>query len=158
MGLDGSVPWLCLPRFDSEPLLCGLLDREHGGHFALTVEDLREARQYYEPDTAVLVTEMRGPSGLVRITDALGLRAGADLSDDAGASRGELVRSAVVLDGAVRLRAELRPRGGAQTGPWPAGWKCRRPGARTCGCICGPATRWTACAPCTTCGKAIASM
>jgi GH15 family glucan-1,4-alpha-glucosidase len=115
VGLDDSITWLCLPRFDSEPLLCGLLDHEHGGHFALTVEDLRDARQYYEPDTAVLATELRGPTGLVKITDAMALRAGADLSDDAGASRGELVRSAVVLDGTVRLRKELRPWGGAQT-------------------------------------------
>lgn len=84
VGLDGSIPWLCLPRFDSEPLLCGLLDHARGGHFTLTVEDLLEGRQRYEPDTAVLVTEMRGPTGLVRITDALALRAGADLSDDAG--------------------------------------------------------------------------
>jgi hypothetical protein len=28
VGLDGSVLWLCLPRFDSEPLFCGLLDHE----------------------------------------------------------------------------------------------------------------------------------
>ena len=27
VGLDGSISWLCLPRFDSEPLWCGLLDR-----------------------------------------------------------------------------------------------------------------------------------
>ncbi|MFI7421115.1 glycoside hydrolase family 15 protein [Nonomuraea sp. NPDC049684] len=114
VALDGSIPWLCLPRFDSDPLLCGLLDREHGGCFTLTTDDLREARQYYEPDTAVLVTELRGPSGVVRITDALVLRAGADLSDDAGGGRGELVRSAVVLAGEVRLRAELAPRGGGQ--------------------------------------------
>ncbi|MGV9302918.1 glycoside hydrolase family 15 protein [Nonomuraea sp. NPDC003727] len=115
VGLDGSIRWLCLPRFDSEPLLCGLLDHARGGHFTLTVEDLREARQRYEPDTAVLVTELRGPSGSVRITDALALRAGADLSDDAGASRAELVRSVQVLDGTVRVSAELWPRGGAQT-------------------------------------------
>ncbi|MFG1944159.1 glycoside hydrolase family 15 protein [Nonomuraea sp. NPDC048826] len=114
VGLDGSIPWLCLPRFDSEPLVCGLLDHERGGHFTLTVEDLQEARHFYEPDTAVLVTELRGPTGLVRITDALALRAGADLSDDAGAGRSELVRSAVVLHGTVRLRAELEPRGGGQ--------------------------------------------
>ncbi|MGN9787691.1 glycoside hydrolase family 15 protein [Nonomuraea sp. ZG12] len=114
IGLDGSIPWLCLPRFDSEPLVCGLLDHARGGQFTLTVEDLLEARQFYEPDTAVLVTELRGPAGLVRITDALALRAGADLSDDAGAGRAELVRSAVVLSGTVRLRAELEPRGGGQ--------------------------------------------
>ncbi|MFB4284272.1 MULTISPECIES: glycoside hydrolase family 15 protein [unclassified Nonomuraea] len=114
VGLDGSIPWLCLPRFDSDPLLCGLLDHERGGHFTLTVDDLREARQFYEPDTAVLVTELRGPTGLVRITDALALRADADLSDDAGGGRAELVRSAVVQAGTVRLRAELEPRGGGQ--------------------------------------------
>ncbi|GGT39295.1 glycoside hydrolase family 15 protein [Nonomuraea spiralis] len=114
VGVDGSIPWLCLPTFDSDPLLCGLLDHRRGGHFTLTLDDLLEARHYYEPDTAVLVTELRGPDGLVRITDALALRAGADLSDDAGGGRGELVRSAVVLDGSVRLRAELEPRGGGQ--------------------------------------------
>ncbi|MEU6791127.1 glycoside hydrolase family 15 protein [Nonomuraea wenchangensis] len=112
VGLDGSIPWLCLPRFDSEPLLCGLLDHAEGGHFTLAVDDAQEARQRYEPDTAVLVTELRGPTGLVRITDALALRAGADLSDDAGAGRGELIRSAAVVHGTVRLRAELEPRGG----------------------------------------------
>ncbi|MEV5493897.1 glycoside hydrolase family 15 protein [Nonomuraea fuscirosea] len=114
VGLDGSIPWLCLPRFDDEPLLCGLLDHARGGEFALTLDDLRAARQFYEPDTAVLVTELQGPTGLVRITDALALRAGSDLSDDAGAGRAELVRCAVVLDGTVRLRAELEPRGGGQ--------------------------------------------
>ncbi|NBF00597.1 glycoside hydrolase family 15 protein [Nonomuraea sp. K271] len=114
VGVDGSISWLCLPRFDSDPLLCGLLDDERGGHFVLTVDGLREARQFYVPDTAVLVTELRGPTGLVRITDALVLRAGADLSDDAGGGRCELVRSAVVRSGTVRLRAELEPYGGGQ--------------------------------------------
>ena len=114
VAVDGSIPWLCLPAFDSPPLLCGLLDHAHGGHFTLTVEGLVEARQRYEPDTAVLVTELRGPAGLVRVTDALALRPDADLTDDAGASRAELVRSALVVDGAVRLRAELSPRGGGE--------------------------------------------
>ncbi|KAB2375364.1 glycoside hydrolase family 15 protein [Actinomadura montaniterrae] len=130
VGPDGSIPWLCLPRFDSDPLLCGLLDHERGGHFTLTVDGLREARQYYEPDTAVLVTEMRGPTGLLRVTDALGLRADADLSDDAGGSRAELVRSAVVLDGTVRLRAELRPWGGAQTRVLASGLEVQAPRRR----------------------------
>jgi alpha,alpha-trehalase len=92
-----------------------LLDRERGGHFTIAPDGLTEARQRYQPDTGVLVTEMRGPSGLVRLTDALALRSGADLTDDAAGGRGELVRSAVVLDGNVRLRVDLEPRGGAQT-------------------------------------------
>ncbi|MFD9125358.1 glycoside hydrolase family 15 protein [Kitasatospora sp. NPDC059571] len=114
VGLDGSIPWMCLPRFDAEPLFCGLLDHRRGGHFTLAPEDPVEARQRYEPDTGVLTTELRSATGLVRITDALALRSAADLTDDVPAGRGELVRSAVVLAGSVRLRADLEPRGGAQ--------------------------------------------
>jgi GH15 family glucan-1,4-alpha-glucosidase len=113
-GLDGAIAWLCVPRFHSEPLLCGLLDHTRGGQFTVAPEDLVEARQRYEPDSAVLVTELRSTTGLVRITDALALRSGADLTDDAPASRAELVRSAVVLAGTVRLRVEVTPRGGGQ--------------------------------------------
>jgi alpha,alpha-trehalase len=114
VGLDGSIPWLCLPRFDSEPLFCGLLDQAGGGQLRVTPEDLVEARQRYEPDTGVLVTELRSRTGVVRVTDALALRSGADLTDDAPAGRAELVRSAEVVSGTVRLRVDVEPYGGAQ--------------------------------------------
>jgi GH15 family glucan-1,4-alpha-glucosidase len=113
VGLDGGVHWLCLPRFDSEPLFCGLLDHAKGGHFTVAPDEVIEARQRYEPDTAVLVTELRGPTGVLAVTDALALRPGTDLSDDAPAGRQELIRSAVVLDGSVRVRVEIDPRGDA---------------------------------------------
>ena len=113
VALDGSVLWLCLPRFDSDPLFCGLLDEARGGRFTVAPDEVVEARQSYEADTAVLITELRSPTGLVAVTDALALRPGTDLSDDAPAGRRELIRSAVVLDGTVRLRVELEPRGGA---------------------------------------------
>ena len=31
VGRDGTMPWLCVPRFDSEPVFCALLDRTRGG-------------------------------------------------------------------------------------------------------------------------------
>ncbi|MBB5897973.1 glycoside hydrolase family 15 protein [Kutzneria kofuensis] len=128
VGLDGSIPWLCLPRFDSEPLFAGLLDHARGGHFTVAPEDVVEARQRYEPDTAVLTTELATATGRVQVADALALRSGADLTDDTPAQRAELVRSAVVLDGDVRLRVDLRPRGGAQVGPRFSGLELRLPG------------------------------
>ncbi len=128
VGLDGSIPWLCLPRFDSDPLFCGLLDRARGGHFTFEPEDVLEARQRYEPDTAVLTTELASVTGRVRITDALALRSGADLTDDTPAARSELIRSAVVLDGDVRMRMDIRPRGDTQVTPLFSGLELQVPG------------------------------
>ena len=117
VGLDGGISWMCVPNFDSEPLFCALLDHARGGEFSVRPEGLVEARQWYETDTGVLITEFRSDTGVVRLTDALALRSGADLTDDAAANRGELVRSAVVLTGSVRLHVSLQPRGGAKPSP-----------------------------------------
>src|SRR5262245_11475729 len=125
VSLDGSIPWLCLPRFDSQPVFCGLLDGEKGGHFLVAPEHIVEARQFYELDTAVLHTEFRTTNGRVRVTDAMAVRAGADLTDDAPGGRSELVRSAVVLDGSVQLRVDLKPRGGGSVQPSAGGLHIR---------------------------------
>ena len=114
---DGSIEWLCVPSFDSEPLFCGLLDISTGGGFTVTPENLVEARQQYMPDTGVLTTELRTSTGLVRLTDALVLRAGADLTGDAPSNRGELMRSAQVLSGHVRVNVSLQPYGGGAAHP-----------------------------------------
>ena len=88
---DGAVVWLCVPRFDSEPLFCSLLDAQRGGAFRIAPRGLTESLQRYEPDSGVLVTELRSPTGLVRLTDCLTLRTGADLGEDTAAGRGELL-------------------------------------------------------------------
>jgi GH15 family glucan-1,4-alpha-glucosidase len=111
---DGSVVWMCVPRLDDDPLFCSLLDQTRGGKFVVAPEGATAGRQRYEPDTGILVTELRSPEGLVRITDCLTLRAGADLTEDVAAGRGELLRSVEVLDGDVALRVEVEPRGGAE--------------------------------------------
>ncbi|MGM0553697.1 MAG: glycoside hydrolase family 15 protein [Pseudomonadota bacterium] len=113
VGRDGAIPWMCVPRFDSEPLFCALLDHQRGGAFTVAPEPLVASHQRYIPDTAVLITEMAGPEGRVRVTDCLPLRAGADLSEDAPAGRNELLRRIEVLEGRVRLRVCVAPRGGA---------------------------------------------
>jgi GH15 family glucan-1,4-alpha-glucosidase len=133
VALDGSVSWLCVPGFDDDPLFCGLLDPEGGGRFRVAPEGVVEARQRYQPDTGVLETELRTATGLVRITDAMTLRSGADLADDTPAGRGELVRLVEVLDGSVRLEVSVRPRGGGTSRPALGGLEivpAHRPGMR----------------------------
>ncbi len=114
VGRDGAISWMCAPRFDSPPVFCRILDARRGGAFTIAPEGLVESRQYYEPDTAVLVTEMRGPAGMVRVTDALTLRQGADLTEDVAAGRCELLRLVEAVGGDARLRVEVEPRGEAE--------------------------------------------
>jgi alpha,alpha-trehalase len=117
IGGDGGVSWLCVPRFDSPAIFCELLDAERGGAYRVAPEDLLEVRQYYETDTAVLVTEMRSRTGLLRLRDLCPLMAGADLSEDLPATRKELLRSATVLEGTIRLQVMVEPRGGGDAKP-----------------------------------------
>lgn len=114
VGRDGAVAWLCLPRFDSPPLFCSLLDHARGGAFRIVPDGLRESAQRYEPDSAVLVTEMRCAEGSLRIRDCCPLIAGADLSEDLSVTRRELLRSLTVTEGTVRVTVEMEPRGGAE--------------------------------------------
>jgi alpha,alpha-trehalase len=110
---DGTVSWLCVPRFDSPALFCSILDHRVGGGFTLQPEGLQASRQWYEPDSPVLVTEFETPEGIVRVTDLLALQEGADLLAGQPAARGMLVRSAEVVHGRASLRVAVDPRGGA---------------------------------------------
>jgi len=125
IGRDGAVAWLCLPRFDSPPLFCSVLDHARGGAFRIVPDGLRESTQFYEPDSAVLVTEMRCAQGVLRIRDCCPLIAGADLTEDISVTRRELLRSLTVTEGTVQLTIEMAPRGGAEAEPREGGLRIR---------------------------------
>jgi len=125
VGRDGAIAWLCVPRFDSPPLFCRLLDAARGGVFTVAPDELVESQQSYLPDSGVLRTEQRSSTGLVRVTDALTFRSGADLTEDASAARGELLRSVEVLEGQVQLRIAVEPHGGAQAERRGDAWRIR---------------------------------
>ncbi|SDG99464.1 glycoside hydrolase family 15 protein [Klenkia brasiliensis] len=126
---DGSIPWLCLPDFDSPPFLAGLLDHERGGSFDLELTGLQSADQRYLDDTGVLLTELHGPDGVVEVTDCLTLRAGADLTELVPAGRSELLRLARVVTGRAELTVRLRPKDDVEVreegGGWALTWPAR---------------------------------
>jgi GH15 family glucan-1,4-alpha-glucosidase len=70
VGNDGSIDWLCLPRFDSGACFCGLLGEDKNGHFRIAPADpiLRSNRRYL-PDTLVVETEFETATGVVRLID-----------------------------------------------------------------------------------------
>lgn len=42
---DGAIVWLCVPRFDSEPVFASILDVRRGGSFVVAPDEVRESRQ-----------------------------------------------------------------------------------------------------------------
>jgi GH15 family glucan-1,4-alpha-glucosidase len=123
VGRDGSIPWLCLPAFDSRPFLAGLLDAGRGGSLDVTVVGLRESAQRYLPDTAVLVTELQGPDGRLELTDCLTLQRGADLAEPVSSGRGELLRLARAVGGTVEVEIRLAPLDGVLVRPELGAWR-----------------------------------
>ena len=67
VSTDGTVDWMCLPRFDSPSVFASLLDSRGGGRFTLApVGGKHVTRQMYLPNTAILVTRFRRRAGLPR--------------------------------------------------------------------------------------------
>ena len=70
VGRDGSVDWLCLPRFDSGACFAALLGDERHGRWLLTPKDgTRRITRRYRPGTLVLETDFETDSGTARIVD-----------------------------------------------------------------------------------------
>src|SRR3954467_10607944 len=68
---DGSVGWLCVPRFDSPSVFGSLLDRG-AGYFRLRPFGINHSTaRVYGPGTNVLLTTWKAPSGWVEVRDAL---------------------------------------------------------------------------------------
>jgi GH15 family glucan-1,4-alpha-glucosidase len=111
VGRDGSIDWLCLPRFDAEPVFDRILDAERGGRFELQPVEPFEAVRRYREHTNVLEATFTTASGSVRVTDAMLL----------GTDQRELVRVVDPRHGRVRMRWDFRPRTDVLLASWDAG-------------------------------------
>jgi GH15 family glucan-1,4-alpha-glucosidase len=76
VGRDGSVDWLCLPRFDHGACFAKLLGDESHGHWALAPEGEARTTRRYLDRTLVLETEHVTDTGRVRVTDFMPVRDG----------------------------------------------------------------------------------
>ncbi|MCC9708513.1 glycoside hydrolase family 15 protein [Streptomyces sp. MNU76] len=103
---DGTVDWLCLPRFDSHAVFAGLLGTEEHGFWRLgpahaaDAEPPTASRRRYRGDSLILESEWDTPRGTVRVTDFMPPRDGAP----------QLIRIVEGVSGRVPMRSALRMR------------------------------------------------
>jgi GH15 family glucan-1,4-alpha-glucosidase len=98
VGRDGSIDWLCLPRFDSGSCFAGLLGEDRHGRWLITADEPVTSRtRRYRGSTLVLETEITTAGGSVRVVDFMPPRH----------HHPRIVRMVMGITGEVRMRTEL---------------------------------------------------
>jgi GH15 family glucan-1,4-alpha-glucosidase len=98
VGKDGSIDWLCLPRFDAGACFAALLGNSRNGRWIIAPEGrVRRVKRRYEPGTLVLVTRFETDDGAVEVIDCMPPR---DVVPD-------LVRTVRGVRGEVAMTMEL---------------------------------------------------
>ncbi len=72
VGRNGSIDWLCLPRFDSGACFAALLGNENNGRWLLApAEEVRQTRRRYRAGTLILETDFETEHGAVTVVDCM---------------------------------------------------------------------------------------
>jgi GH15 family glucan-1,4-alpha-glucosidase len=108
---EGSVDWLCMPRFDSEACMAALVGRDEHGHWMMYPSArVRRTTRRYRPGTMILETDYECDGGTVRLVDFMPF---------AAPHRHSVIRIVEGLEGTVPVALTLRMRFGyGQSKPW----------------------------------------
>jgi len=102
VAIDGTIDMLCWPRFDSPSVFASLLDPD-GGRFVLSpVLAGGRHKQFYVPDTNVVLTRLLSPSGVSELSDFMTV-------GDAVSGQ-QLVRRIKAVRGAIGFEMRCEPR------------------------------------------------
>lgn len=70
VSMDGSIDFMCFPRFDSPTIFAAILDRKKGGYFQIApLDNDAKNKQIYLPQTNVLLTRFLSPDGVTEVSD-----------------------------------------------------------------------------------------
>ncbi|MGW1208827.1 glycoside hydrolase family 15 protein [Streptomyces sp. NPDC002499] len=105
VGTDGTIDWYCCPAFDAPSVFAAILDAERGGSFELAAAVPAKTKQFYFPDTNVLITRFFTEEGVGEVQDFMPID-----GDDVDADRHRLIRRVVCVRGSIPFRARVAPR------------------------------------------------
>jgi GH15 family glucan-1,4-alpha-glucosidase len=104
VAMDGSIDWLCYPHFDSPSVFAAMLDDKKGGFFRIApAQEGAALKQFYWPETNVLITRFMAADGVGEVTDFMPVGVHGEKIGN------RVVRHASVSRGTVRFRLECRP-------------------------------------------------
>src|SRR5580698_3988956 len=69
VGVNGSIDWLCIPRFDSDACFAALLGSDKNGSWRISPTEAYKSRQQYRDESMVLETIFETETGSVRVID-----------------------------------------------------------------------------------------
>src|SRR5688572_12092481 len=105
VSTDGTIDWMCMPRFDSPSVFASLLDKDNGGYFRIrpTGEGI-VTRQMYLPGTAILITRYMSEAGVGEVVDFM------PIAGDVATEQHRLIRLVHVVRGEMTFEMECSPR------------------------------------------------
>ncbi|MGW2376526.1 MULTISPECIES: glycoside hydrolase family 15 protein [Kitasatospora] len=110
VGTNGTIDWYCCPRFDAPSVFGSILDADRGGSFELAADVPARTRQFYFPDTNVLITRFYGADGVAEIQDFMPV-----VDESREAARHRLIRRVICVRGTLPFAARIAPRFGYGT-------------------------------------------
>ncbi|GGX73888.1 glucoamylase [Streptomyces anandii JCM 4720] len=105
VGSNGTIDWYCCPSFDDPSVFAAVLDAERGGCFDLAAAEAARTKQFYFPDTNVLITRFFTEDGVGEVQDFMPVT-----GVDGEAERHRLIRRVLCVRGTMPFRARVAPR------------------------------------------------
>jgi len=102
---EASIDWCCLPRFDAPSVFASILDAKQGGFFKIALRgDGVTTKQFYWPETNVLVTRFLSDAGVGEVRDFMPVSGGAAQPDHR-----QIIRTVRAVRGTVPFRLQCEP-------------------------------------------------
>jgi GH15 family glucan-1,4-alpha-glucosidase len=110
VGADGSIDWLCLPRFDDESVFGRVLDARRGGYWQIAPAIPHRVHQRYRDRTNLLDTVFTTETGVVVLTDFMPTHERDQRQHGKPHDEARLVRFVECVAGEVEMQCEFEPR------------------------------------------------
>ncbi|MCK4989855.1 MAG: glycoside hydrolase family 15 protein, partial [Bacteroidales bacterium] len=104
VGLNGSIDWFCFPHFDSPSIFAKILDHRKGGYFSICPTTDYKTKQFYWPDTNVLITRFLTDKGIVEVSDFMPV--GSQIEDEYDY---RIIRRVKGINGSLNILMECFP-------------------------------------------------